>query len=61
MTRHRHHLLSLETERDGCFWVRCMLCTASGPKKHTQFAALVAFALTALNQHPRRPRKARQR
>lgn len=48
-----HRLISLETERDRCTWVRCMYCGKEGPKKHSQTLALLAWILCLADQHPR--------
>lgn len=49
-----HRVLELCTEKDRCTWVMCMMCNKTGPKKHSQTMALLAWVLHLANQHPRR-------
>lgn len=49
-----HRKLEVKTEKDRCSWVVCTTCGKRGPKKHSVIMALVAFAVTLGDQHPRK-------
>ena len=49
-----HRELVVRTERDRCSWVACRKCGKKGPKKHSYMLALICFATSTVNQHPRR-------
>ena len=51
-----HRQLVVKTERDRCSWVQCTKCKKKGPKKHSYMLALICFATSTVNQHPRRKR-----
>lgn len=51
-----HRKLEVKTEKDRCSWVVCLSCRKRGPKKHSVIMALVAFAVSLGDQHPRRKR-----
>lgn len=50
----KHKLLSVNTERDRCTWIRCKTCGVSGPKKHSVALALCAWIVYLSNDHPKR-------
>lgn len=51
-----HRNIEVKTERDRCSWVVCKGCRKRGPKKHSYMLALICFATSTVNQHPRKPR-----
>ena len=51
-----HRELRVLTEKDRCSWVVCKGCRKRGPKKHSILLAIVAFAVSLGDQHPRRRR-----
>jgi hypothetical protein len=51
-----HRQLIVRTEKDRCSWVECAKCKKAGPSKHSYFAAVIAWGLHTLNQHPRKKR-----
>ena len=53
MKRCSHRHLVVRTERDRCSWVECTACLKRGPHKHSYALALIAWALSLTNQHPR--------
>jgi hypothetical protein len=48
-----HRRLVLLTEEDRCTWVVCDVCKKTGPRKHSQTLALLAWIVHLANQHPR--------
>lgn len=48
-----HRVLHVHTELDGCTWIVCNHCKMTGPAKHSRLAAICAFELKRMNQHPR--------
>lgn len=49
-----HRKLEIKTERDRCSWVVCRSgCRKRGPKKHSVVMAIMAFAVSLGDQHPR--------
>lgn len=52
-----HRNLIIRTEADRCSWVECSNCPKKGPKKHSYMLALICFATSTVNQHPRGNRK----
>ena len=51
-----HRERVVRTESDRCSWVACRKCGKKGPKKHSYMLALICFATSTVNQHPRRKR-----
>jgi hypothetical protein len=48
-----HRQLEIKTEKDRCSWVKCKGCRKRGPKKHSVVMALMAFAVSLGDRHPR--------
>lgn len=42
MHRCMHKRRELCTEKDGCYWLKCLHCKARGPKKHSATLAIKA-------------------
>lgn len=57
VTRCAHRELRVRSEEDRCSWVECQKCGKRGPRKHSIIMALVAFAVSLGDQHPRAKRK----
>lgn len=53
MKRCSHRCLTVKTEEDRCSWVVCQTCKRKGPAKHSYLTALIAFAMSTLDGHPR--------
>lgn len=49
-----HRFLTVLTEKDRCSWVVCNGCDKRGPRKHSYMLALICFATSTVDQHPRR-------
>lgn len=49
-----HRNIEVKAERDRCSWAVCRECGKTGPKKHSYMLALICFATSTVNQHPRK-------